>query len=182
MIVAILREVEDKKARKRRYVIEWRLLLPKRVIYIMALRRRWTDDEIKILLKYQDNLKKAAKILDRSYGAVRVKWSELRKELGYRKTDRVKCLAYPEKDLALRREVVGKLLSWAIELRGLLSDGWKEDLTNSDLWKMLTPREKIRLTRVVLELFDRAERWQTGKEHLEIYKDEKEHADQAGEG
>ena len=182
MFVAIVRYVEEKGGR---YVIEWRRLPPEeedKGYFMCALSRRWTDEEVMVLVKYQDNLKKAAKILDRSYGAVRVKWSEIRRKLGLRKTDRVKCVPFPETDLALRREVVEKLLSLGIVMRELVSVGWKEDFTNSDLWKMLTPREKIRMTRAMLMVFDCAEKWQTGKEHLEIYREEKEHADQADEG
>lgn len=177
MLIAVVQEVVNKTGRKW-YVIEWRLLLPERVFSIMAFRRRWTDNEIRILIKYQDNLKKASKLLGRSYGAVRVKWTEIRKKLGLERKTRVKCVAFPEEDLALRQEVVGKLLACGVELRELILAGLKEKYTNSELWEILTPGEQIRLMRAVAVIFNCAEKWQTGKEHLEIYKDEKERADQ----
>jgi len=177
MLIAIVQEVVDKTGRKL-YVIEWRLLLPEKRFSIMALRRRWTDDEVRILIKYQDNLKKASKILGRSYGAVRVKWTEIRKTLGLDRKTRVKCVAFPEEDLALRAEVVGKLLSCSLEMRELILTGLKENYTKSEFWEILTPGERIRLMHAVAVLFNCAEKWQTGKEHLEIYKDEKERADQ----
>jgi len=100
MFVAIVRYVEEKGGR---YVIEWRRLPSEeegdKGISMCALSRRWTDEEVMVLFKFHDNLKKAAKILDRSYGAVRVKWSEIRKELGLKGKACVKCMAFPERDI-----------------------------------------------------------------------------------
>lgn len=178
MLIAVVQEVEDKKTGKKRYVIEWRHLLPEKGYYIMGFRRRWTDSEIRILIKYQDNLKKAAKILGRSYGAVRVKWSEIRKKLGLKRKTRVKCVPFPEPDISLRMEVVEKLLPRTEKVAVLLLKDCEETLSDR---KKLTVREKDWVTRTVKGLLAFLERCQTGKEHLEIYKEEKEHADQADE-
>lgn len=175
MLIAVIQEVEDEKTGKKKYIIDWHQLLPEKRISMMALHRRWTDSEIRILIKYRSNLKRAAKILGRSYGAVRVKWSKIRKELGFKRETRVAYLPFPEPDLSLRKEVIERLLPRGLEVYELSFDKLKETLANR---KDLTFEEHVWLNRALEGFFHWMEKWQTGKEHLEIYKDEKEHADQ----
>jgi len=180
MFVSIIRYVEGKPGR---YVIDWRHLPSEdedKGYFMMGLIRRWTDEEIMILFKFHDNLKKAAKILDRSYGAVRVKWSEIRKKLGLKGKACVKCMVFPDPDISLRMEVVEKLLPRVIEVSVLLLDDCKEMLVDRELMKKLSVKEKVWITRILSPVYNFVEKCQTGKEHLEIYKDE-EHLDQPEE-
>ena len=180
MLVSIIRYVEGKPGR---YVFDWRHLPSEEednAISMCALIRRWTDEEVMILIRHHDNLKKAAKILDRSYGAVRVKWSEIRKELGLKGKACVKCMAFPERDISLRMELMEPLLPRMKKVAELLLNNYIEIL--SDREERPSDREQALIGSVVVKFFGFVERFLTGKEHLEIYRDEKEHADQPEEG
>jgi len=173
LLLAIIYEMVDKRGGKR-FVVKWRFIEDKP--FSLMGGRRWKQEEIALLVENKHNIKRVAKLLERTEEACRQKLKDL--GISIKNLPNRSYVIFPKPDADLRREFVKKLMP---KIEKALDKCLKSKELKPEHYDHL-----IRLIRASASMFRALERWQTGAELLDIWKgeadEELEDADQLGEG
>jgi len=160
LLVAIIYEKVDKRGRTS-YIVKWRILDEEKPFSLMG-GRRWKQEDIALLVENKHDIKKVAKLLERTEDACRQKLKDL--GISIKNLPNRSYVIFPKPDADLRRKFVKKLMP---KIEAALVRCLKAMDLKPEHYDHL-----IRLIRASASMFRALERWQTGAELLDIWKGE----------